>query len=117
MFFGIRICSIHSVVEMTWHRCDALRDMSLQLAAALTKVRGVGLNVGRNVVAFSGGVDSSVVLALVHKCFPQTTVACIGARCASRILDSILYIRAHSTYRCIDVSSGRAAVPCADRGG
>ncbi|KAL7686362.1 putative asparagine synthase, pyridinium-3,5-bisthiocarboxylic acid mononucleotide synthase LarE [Plasmopara halstedii] len=31
-----------------------------------------------NVVAFSGGIDSSLVAALVHQVFPESSAACIG---------------------------------------
>lgn len=33
---------------------------------------------GKNVVAFSGGVDSSLVAALVHEVFPGNTMAYVG---------------------------------------
>ncbi|OQS07059.1 hypothetical protein THRCLA_00926 [Thraustotheca clavata] len=35
-----------------------------------------------NVVAFSGGVDSSLVAALVHEAFPDNSVACLGVSAA-----------------------------------
>ena len=35
-----------------------------------------------NVVAFSGGVDSSLAAALVHRVFPATSAACIGVSAA-----------------------------------
>jgi len=46
----------------------------------LDRVARVGLPVsgGRNLVAFSGGVDSSVVAAAVHKVFPDNSSAVIG---------------------------------------
>ena len=37
---------------------------------------------GKNIVAFSGGVDSSLVAALVNRVFPDIGVACIGKSAA-----------------------------------
>lgn len=37
---------------------------------------------GKNIVAFSGGVDSSLVAALVHEVFPGNTTACVGVSSA-----------------------------------
>mmetsp|Transcript_17273 Transcript_17273/g.35196 ORF Transcript_17273/g.35196 Transcript_17273/m.35196 type:complete len:404 (-) Transcript_17273:306-1517(-) len=38
--------------------------------------------VGKNIIAFSGGVDSSLVAALVHKVFPENSFAVIGKSAA-----------------------------------
>lgn len=37
---------------------------------------------GKNLVAFSGGVDSSLVAALVYKAYPRNSVACVGVSAA-----------------------------------
>lgn len=41
-----------------------------------------GATEGKNVVAFSGGVDSSLVAALVHQVFPNNSLACVGVSAA-----------------------------------
>jgi len=41
-------------------------------------VRSMGSPAGVNLVAFSGGVDSSLVAYLVHRAFPGSSVACLG---------------------------------------
>lgn len=37
---------------------------------------------GKNIVAFSGGVDSSLVACLVHQVYPQNSLACVGVSAA-----------------------------------
>mmetsp|Transcript_45781 Transcript_45781/g.143211 ORF Transcript_45781/g.143211 Transcript_45781/m.143211 type:complete len:296 (+) Transcript_45781:81-968(+) len=51
-----------------------------RLAPLLRRVRSAGVPAGQgvNVVAFSGGVDSSLVAALVQEAFPANALACIG---------------------------------------
>lgn len=52
------------------------------LARALAATRHAGTKSGLNVVAFSGGVDSSLVAALVQREFPRSSLACIGLSAA-----------------------------------
>ncbi|CAM9748115.1 unnamed protein product, partial [Discosporangium mesarthrocarpum] len=55
----------------------------LQLLRAQVASVGADPSVGgKNVIAFSGGVDSSVVAALVHDVFPANSVACVGVSSA-----------------------------------
>jgi hypothetical protein len=49
------------------------------LHRALARVEAAGLGEGANIVAYSGGVDSSLVAALVHRVFPTNSYACTGA--------------------------------------
>jgi uncharacterized protein (TIGR00268 family) len=44
----------------------------------LNRVRSQGTNSGLNIVAFSGGVDSSLAAFFVHHAFPENSRACIG---------------------------------------
>ena len=44
----------------------------------MARVLASGSKKGLNVVAFSGGVDSSLVAQLVHRAFPSNSRACIG---------------------------------------
>lgn len=48
------------------------------LPALLEHVRRLGTPSGLNLIAFSGGVDSSLVAALVHRAFPGRATAVIG---------------------------------------
>lgn len=52
------------------------------LQRALNATRRSGTRTGLNVVAFSGGIDSSLVAALVHHEFPGRSLACIGLSAA-----------------------------------
>ena len=61
------------------------RTAARRLSAALVdrlleRVSGEGLRAaeGTNVIAYSGGVDSSLAAAAVYRAFPENTVACIG---------------------------------------
>ena len=56
------------------------------LAGALQRIRMVGSKAGLNIVAYSGGVDSSLVAALLYRAFPQNTYACIGKSSSSPCL-------------------------------
>ena len=68
------------------HMADILKasqprdSMAHLLDRALVRVSSLGVPAtsGLNVVAFSGGVDSSLVAKLVHTVFPQNSVACTG---------------------------------------
>ena len=46
------------------------------------KKYGVPPHKGKNIVAFSGGVDSSTAAFLVHHAFPSNTTACVGVSAA-----------------------------------
>ena len=61
-------------IRMTQQNVDYL--MSL----LLTKIRlsGIPKSAGKNIIAYSGGVDSSVAAALVHRMFPENTIAVTG---------------------------------------
>lgn len=49
----------------------------------LVAARGAGAaRTASNLVAYSGGVDSSLVAAVVHRVFPATGVACLGISAA-----------------------------------
>lgn len=48
------------------------------LDEALGRVRESGTGKGSNVIAYSGGVDSSLVAALVQRAYPTNSFACIG---------------------------------------
>lgn len=56
--------------------------MSTLLSALRTRVISSGAVDGKNLVAFSGGVDSSLVAALVHQVFPENSLACVGVSAA-----------------------------------
>lgn len=53
-----------------------------RLEALTARVLAAGTRDGMNVVAFSGGVDSSLVAQLVHRAFPGNSRACIGVSAA-----------------------------------
>lgn len=57
-------------------------DTTGLIDTVLAAVEGSGTTEGFNIVAFSGGVDSSVVAALVHRAFPDRSVACTGISAA-----------------------------------
>ncbi|KAF0721170.1 hypothetical protein AaE_010148 [Aphanomyces astaci] len=48
----------------------------------LARVRQAGSSKHVNIVAYSGGVDSSLVAALVHRVFPENSIACLGVSAA-----------------------------------
>ena len=54
-------------------------DAQVSLDSLIAKTRRLGNDTGLNVVAFSGGVDSSLVSYLVHRAFPRGhAAACVG---------------------------------------
>lgn len=60
--------------------------MQSTITALRSRVRSLGASAagadGKNIVAFSGGVDSSLVAALVHHVFPGSSQACVGVSSA-----------------------------------
>ncbi|CAM9886701.1 unnamed protein product [Chrysoparadoxa australica] len=59
--------------------------MSLLVKHIKARVAASGLTPqsgGRNIIAFSGGVDSSLVAAVVNKVYPSNSTACIGRSAA-----------------------------------
>ncbi|KAF0684557.1 Aste57867_23475 [Aphanomyces stellatus] len=52
------------------------------LQQVLARVRQAGSMQHMNVVAYSGGVDSSLVAAIVHRVFPDNSIACLGVSAA-----------------------------------
>lgn len=61
------------------HADNADTASGLLLAEALARVREGGTGEGTNLVAYSGGVDSSLVAALLFRAYPRNSFACIGA--------------------------------------
>lgn len=59
-------------------------NMQSTITALRSRVRSLGASAGdgKNIVAFSGGVDSSLVAALVHHVFPGSSQACVGVSSA-----------------------------------
>ncbi|GBG27681.1 Hypothetical Protein FCC1311_039042 [Hondaea fermentalgiana] len=61
------------------NRLGEAATMAALLERVLARVRAGGAGApGVNVVAYSGGVDSSVVAACVHRVFPERAVAALG---------------------------------------
>lgn len=58
------------------------KKMSTLIGALRARVVSSGAADGKNLVAFSGGVDSSLVAALVHQVFPDNSLACLGVSAA-----------------------------------
>ena len=67
---------------LTSSRSPADVDVDIDAVMAGILSNGVPNNAGQNVVAFSGGVDSSTAAFLVHRAFPKNTSACIGISAA-----------------------------------
>ena len=52
------------------------------IGALRQRIFSSGATEGKNIIAFSGGVDSSLVAALVHQTFPNNSLACVGVSSA-----------------------------------
>ena len=50
------------------------------ISKLLNKIAKYGVlpSVGKNIIAYSGGIDSTVTAALVYRMFPQNTIAVTG---------------------------------------
>lgn len=75
--------SLTKMTHQAMHRVEAL----LALVAARGARAGAQHHSGAeslvdNIVAFSGGVDSSLAAALVHRVFPRSSAACLGVSAA-----------------------------------
>lgn len=56
--------------------------MQNMMSSLRSRVLSAGVSEGKNIIAFSGGVDSSLVAALVHQAFPNNSLACVGVSAA-----------------------------------
>lgn len=70
--------SLQKLIILTFLCYCVCSSMSSLLRPALARVLKEGTSTGSNLVAFSGGVDSSLVAALLHEAFPGRAYACIG---------------------------------------
>jgi PP-loop superfamily ATP-utilizing enzyme len=79
----------------------------------LVRKQGVSPREGVNLVAFSGGVDSSTVAALVHRAFPHNSSACIGLSAAlpSVQLDLARRVSAFIGIPLVEVETKEGVVP------
>jgi len=59
-----------------------LSSAAAEVDSLLRGVEAAGTAGGVNIVAFSGGVDSSLVAALVHRVYPERSLACTGISAA-----------------------------------
>ena len=59
-----------------------LSSAAAEVDSLLRGVAAAGTSAGANIVAFSGGVDSSLVAALVHRVYPERSLACTGISAA-----------------------------------
>lgn len=85
--------------------------MQSTITALRSRVRSLGAPAsdGKNIVAFSGGVDSSLVAALVHHVFPGSSQACVGVSSAlpTAQLDLARSVASHiGEGRCVCVRCG-----------
>ncbi len=56
------------------------RNANYLISMLLNKIAKYGVlpSVGKNIIAYSGGIDSTVTAALVYRMFPQNTIAVTG---------------------------------------
>lgn len=55
-----------------------MTEIDARYRALLETTSQLGIRGGRNLVAFSGGVDSALVAHAVHAVFPERAIACLG---------------------------------------
>ncbi len=65
-----------------------MSDTSDKYSILLDRVKAFGTSSGHNIIAFSGGVDSSLVAHAVHEIFPNNSTACLAV---SPSLSSVQY--------------------------
>ena len=73
----------------------------------------MGRTNGMNIVAYSGGVDSSLVALLVHRAFPSNSMACLGvsASLPSEQLKLARGVAAHIGIALREVTPGEGVNP------
>eukprot|EP00752_Nemacystus_decipiens_P005778 g5227.t1 len=85
------------------------------ITALRSRVRSLGASAadGKNIVAFSGGVDSSLVAALVHHVFPGSSQACVGVSSAlpAAQLDLARNVASHIGIPLTEVSTTEGSDP------
>lgn len=72
------LSSSSSTAPATPAPAPASASEAVLLEEALARVHEGGTAEGTNLVAYSGGVDSSLVAALLFRAYPRNAFACIG---------------------------------------